>query len=70
NTEVIKFIPDDEYFEITDLINKCIKMGLKVGSYEIRDYWMDIGHLDEYNKVNEDVYDLLAYDKVGEKLDK
>ncbi|MBY7023865.1 CBS domain-containing protein [Clostridium botulinum] len=70
NTEVIKFIPDDEYFEITDLINKCIKMGLKVGSYEIRDYWMDIGHLDEYNKVNEDVYDLLAYDKVGEKFDK
>ncbi|WP_061320783.1 nucleotidyltransferase family protein [Clostridium botulinum] len=58
NPELIKFIPKDRYFEITDLINIGIKKGLKVGSYEIKDYWMDIGRIEDYNKVNEDVYNL------------
>lgn len=66
NPEVIDFIPEDGYFEITDLINICIKNGRKVGNYEIEDYWMDIGRIEDYVKVNEDIYDLICADKVGE----
>lgn len=54
NPEVIKYVPSDQYFEITDLISLCIKSGEKVQSYEIEDYWMDIGHLNDYYKVNEE----------------
>lgn len=67
---ILKYIPEDEYFEITDLINICIKNNMKVGSYEIDEYWMDIGRLEDYNKVNKDIYDLIACDKEGEKNDK
>lgn len=66
NPNLIDFIPDDQYFEITDLINICIKNGRKVGSYEIKDYWMDIGRIEDYNKVNKDIYDLICADKAGE----
>ncbi|AVQ37355.1 nucleotidyl transferase [Clostridium botulinum] len=68
--KVISLIPQDEYFEITDLIDICIKKGLNVGSYEIKDYWMDIGRIEDYNKVNKDIYDLISPDKsVGDKCD-
>lgn len=59
NPDLMEFIPKDTYFEITDLINFCIKQGYKVGSFEIIDYWMDIGKIEDYNRVNEDVYDIL-----------
>jgi Nucleoside-diphosphate-sugar pyrophosphorylase involved in lipopolysaccharide biosynthesis/translation initiation factor 2B, gamma/epsilon subunits (eIF-2Bgamma/eIF-2Bepsilon) len=70
NPSLIENIPDDEYFEITDLINICIKNNKKVGSYEIKEYWMDIGRLEDYNKVNKDIYDLICCDKAGELNDR
>ncbi|MBU5591097.1 nucleotidyltransferase family protein [Clostridium sp. MSJ-4] len=70
NPDIIDYIPNDEYYEITDLINRCIKEGKKVGSYEIKEYWMDIGRIEDYYKVNEDVYDLIACGKSGDKYDK
>lgn len=39
---------------------------MEVGSYEIMDYWMDIGRMEDYNKVNSDVYDLIATDKADD----
>ena len=70
NPNLIDMIPDGKYFEITDLINMCIKSKMKVGSYEIKDYWMDIGKIEDYNKVNEDVYNLISADKAGGIYDK
>lgn len=63
NPKVIEFIPMDQYFEITELIQMCINNGLRVGSYEIEGYWMDIGKEEDYNKVNSDIYDLLCMNK-------
>lgn len=69
NPNLLEYIPENEYFEITDLINICIEKGKKVGSYEINEYWMDIGRLEDYNKVNQDVYDLMCCEEEGEKRD-
>lgn len=57
NPEVIDFIPNDEYFEITELINLLLENNLKVGAYLIEDYWMDIGQMNDYYKANDD-YDI------------
>lgn len=70
NPNLISSIPDNKYFEITDLIDICIKNGGKVGSYEIKDYWMDIGRMEDYNKVNNDIYDLISAEKVDVEDDK
>lgn len=54
NPEVVKHIPQDEYFDITELINILINNEVKTGSFPIQEYWMDIGRLEDYNKANED----------------
>lgn len=52
---VIKFIPDDKYYDMTDLINIVLNNGGKVGSFPIQEYWMDIGHMEDYYQANEDL---------------
>lgn len=55
---VIEYIPKDEYFDITQLIDICLKDGLKVGTFPITEYWMDIGQMDQYNQANVDYTNL------------
>ena len=50
NSSVKELIPNNEYFNITSLIDKNIN----VGSYLINDYWIDIGKISQYNKAQED----------------
>ncbi|MDK2800262.1 MAG: hypothetical protein PWQ70_1881 [Clostridiales bacterium] len=56
--EVLEYIPEDEYFDITQLINEYLLKNKKVGSFPITEYWMDIGQMDDYNQANID-YDNL-----------
>ena len=44
NPYLIELIPKNEYFEMTQLLN----IPLTVGSYEINDYWIDIGQVNQY----------------------
>lgn len=55
--ELIDMIPKNEFFDITDLIDKLLKSNYKVFHHPIRGYWIDIGNLEEYNKA----IDLLKY---------
>jgi dTDP-glucose pyrophosphorylase len=55
NTKTLEYIPQDEYFDITELINNIIKDKERIGSFPIQEYWMDIGHLNDYYKANEDI---------------
>lgn len=66
NPDLIKVIPKGQYYEITDLINSCIERGLKVGYYEIKDYWMDIGRIEDYYKVNDDIQKIAATSEEGD----
>ncbi len=50
--ELIEYIPKNEYYDITSLITTCLHDRRKIGSYHIKDYWMDIGRIEDYNKAN------------------
>ena len=41
---LIPRIPEDEYYEMTQLLD----LPITVGSYEINDYWIDIGRMNQY----------------------
>lgn len=69
NPELIDYIPEDEYFAITDLIDICLKKGFKVGNYEIKDYWMDIGKLEDYDRVNSYVKEIACTINEGDVND-
>jgi dTDP-glucose pyrophosphorylase len=52
---VLFYIPDDEVFDSTDLMEKLIKAGKKLITYPILGYWLDIGKIDDYKKAQEDI---------------
>lgn len=52
--EVLNDIPENEFFHITDLINKYINDGQKVGTYPIREnLWLDMGEMKEMDRMLE-----------------
>jgi len=53
--ELLKMIPKDGFFDITDLMNKVLEMNLKIFTYPINGYWLDIGKPEDFIKAQEDV---------------
>jgi dTDP-glucose pyrophosphorylase len=53
--ELLSYIPSDEIFDSTDLMEKLINNGKKLITYPILGYWLDIGKLDDYKKAQEDI---------------
>lgn len=49
----LKEIPDDTFFNATDLIEKLIGEGKKVIRFPLNGTWIDIGNPQEYQKANE-----------------
>jgi dTDP-glucose pyrophosphorylase/CBS domain-containing protein len=52
--ELINEIPENEFYNATDLINKLINTNRVVLTYPILGYWLDIGRHEDYKKANED----------------
>lgn len=50
-----EFIPKDERFDMTDLIEQLTAAGRTVVSFPIMEYWLDIGRLSDYERAQEDV---------------
>jgi Nucleoside-diphosphate-sugar pyrophosphorylase involved in lipopolysaccharide biosynthesis/translation initiation factor 2B, gamma/epsilon subunits (eIF-2Bgamma/eIF-2Bepsilon) len=50
---VLEFIPQDEFFNATDLIEKLVSLNKIVIRYPITGFWLDIGNKEEYAKANE-----------------
>lgn len=54
NTNIIKLIPDNQFFNATDLIIKAKQNGKTVKIYPVSgDSWIDVGHWEEYRKALE-----------------
>ncbi|MYY26419.1 nucleotidyltransferase family protein [Elizabethkingia anophelis] len=53
--DILKMIPKDKFFDITDLMDKVLEMNLKLITYPINGYWLDIGKHDDYIKAQEDI---------------
>ena len=51
--EALEFIPKDEFFNATDLIEKLIAQGKSVIRYPLNGTWIDIGNPQEYAKAND-----------------
>jgi dTDP-glucose pyrophosphorylase/predicted transcriptional regulator len=52
NNVCIDFIPEDQYYDITDLNKVLKKEGMKIGIYPIsQDSWVDIGQMKEYREI-------------------
>jgi dTDP-glucose pyrophosphorylase/CBS domain-containing protein len=52
---VCDFIPSGQRFDMTELISKLIEAGRVVVSFPIREYWLDMGRHEDYQKAQQDV---------------
>lgn len=50
---LIDYIPINEYFDMTDLFSLLLKQGITPSAFPIREYWLDIGRLSEYEKADQ-----------------
>jgi dTDP-glucose pyrophosphorylase len=53
--EVMELIPSNERFDVTDLFTELKKAGKKIAPFLIREYWLDIGRLEDYERANQDL---------------
>lgn len=51
--EVLDTIPENEFYNATDLIDALVQKKSKVIRYPLKGTWIDIGSLSEYNKAND-----------------
>jgi len=56
--ELLNLIPEDTFFDATDLIEKLIAKGFNVVRFPIIGYWIDIGKHEDFKKVQEFVQHL------------
>lgn len=50
--KVLSEVPEDQFFDMTDLISKLIAQGKLVSSYLISGTWLDVGQKKDYYQVN------------------
>lgn len=56
--DVVKLVPKGCFYNATDLMEQMIEVGMKVHSYPLHGYWLDIGRMEDYTKAQEDIQHL------------
>jgi NDP-sugar pyrophosphorylase family protein len=58
DNKVLEFIPDDEFYDMPTLFERVIEENLKSVSFPIREYWLDIGRMEEFKKANNEYHEV------------
>ncbi len=54
----IDLIPNDEFYDMPTLFEKLIEESHNTISFPLREYWLDIGRLEEYEKANNEYHEV------------
>lgn len=46
---LLEIVPPGVYYGIDTLLKDMLKRKMKIARYQLRDYWLDIGHMNDYN---------------------
>ena len=52
DSKCIEHIPENKFYDMPTLFEKLIDMDESTISFPLREYWLDIGRMDEYEKAN------------------
>jgi dTDP-glucose pyrophosphorylase len=55
NPAMCRLVPANRYFDMPDLIEAVIASGGTVISFPVREYWLDVGQIEQYQKAEADV---------------
>ena len=48
--KALTYIPKNQYYDMPELFNYLIQQQKEVAAFPIREYWMDIGQLEDYER--------------------
>jgi len=54
NPDVIRYIPKNQFYDMPSLFEALIQQNQKALSFPIREYWLDIGQMEEYERANQE----------------
>lgn len=54
SSEVLNYIPKNDFFDMPTLFEKLISLNKNTVSFPLREYWIDIGRMEEYKKANDE----------------
>ena len=52
--DIFRFIPKNEYFGMDALIKQMLSENSPISKYELNEYWLDIGRIDDYESAQKD----------------
>lgn len=52
NPDVLKFIPNNEVYQMTDLFEELVKRQFKAVTFPIREYWLDVGNPKDFTRAD------------------
>lgn len=52
--DIFNLIPDNEYYGMDSLIKKMLASQLPISKYELKEYWLDIGRIDDFETAQKD----------------
>ncbi|WP_348653131.1 nucleotidyltransferase family protein [uncultured Sulfurimonas sp.] len=52
--EVLEYIPENEFYDMPTLFEQMISEEKNTISFPLREYWLDIGRMEEYKKANDE----------------
>ena len=52
--DVFNYIPDNERYGMDQLIHRMLEKQSPIAKYELKEYWLDIGRLNDYEKAQKD----------------
>ena len=54
----VELIPKNEFYDMPTLFEKLITINKKAISFPLREYWLDIGRMDEFKQANEEYHEV------------
>ncbi|WP_346353466.1 nucleotidyltransferase family protein [Azotosporobacter soli] len=60
NPEAVEMIPQNTFFDMTDLFNKLIAEQKTTAAFPIREYWLDIGQMDDFKKAKDEFVEVFG----------
>jgi dTDP-glucose pyrophosphorylase len=55
---ILEMVPQDQPINMTDLFDRILKKRMRVATFPIHEYWVDIGQLRDFEKASGDFYEI------------
>ena len=60
DTDVLEYVPDDTFYDMPTLFEQLIEKNKKTISFPIREYWLDIGRVNDFKQANDEYHGVFS----------